>query len=55
MLLLLFCSFSFLLSINCYLFQSEGNVDNCLYATKPDRKMELTRRGIQQAYVSEYR
>ena len=32
--------------------QSEGNVNNSLYAKKPDRKMELTPKGRIQAYVS---
>ena len=31
--------------------QSEGNVDNSLYMTKPDRAMKLTPLGVQQAYV----
>ena len=34
-----------------FCFQSEGNVDNSLYAVKPDRSMELTPKGMQQAYV----
>ena len=35
------------------ILQSEGNVDNSLYAVKPDRKMELTTAGKKQAYVRE--
>ena len=35
-----------------FISQSEGNVDNSLYAVKPDREMALTPLGVKQAYVS---